>query len=144
MSTHKFPGCEVCTCSRNLSQSAEVGGDAQALAEACADMAKIHAALGLDEDDAGGADPIIEAIEDLKARATVSSSANMGGAWKPARDPIHLAKAMLALVDDYQDRPTPETRTALRVALTDTFAKLVADSRPSVKSTDAPNGGRAK
>lgn len=42
------------------------------------------------------------------------------------RDHIALAKAMLVLVDEYHERPSSDTRTALRAALTDEFGKLFA------------------
>ncbi|MEF3068000.1 hypothetical protein [Pandoraea apista] len=56
-------------------------------------------------------------------RAALSSPAKVGG---DERDHIALAKAMLVLVDEYHDRPSSDTRTALRVALTDEFSRLLA------------------
>ncbi|PTE02678.1 hypothetical protein [Pandoraea apista] len=44
---------------------------------------------------------------------------------KPVVDAIALAKAALALVDDYHDKPTADTRKALRVHLTEKFGELL-------------------
>ncbi|ODP35128.1 hypothetical protein [Pandoraea sp. ISTKB] len=62
-------------------------------------------------------------------------TAKVGG---DERDHIALAKSMLALVDEYHERPSSDTRKALRVALTDEFRKLLIRDAPSA------DGGETK
>jgi hypothetical protein len=51
------------------------------LGEACHDLGLIHEALGLDPDEAGGAAPILQAIEELK-RARSQDVARVAEGWK--------------------------------------------------------------
>ncbi|QDH59453.1 hypothetical protein [Pandoraea pnomenusa] len=58
------------------------------------------------------------------------------------RDHIALAKSMLALVDEYHERPSSDTRKALRVALTDEFRKLLIRDAPSADGAVSGSPGR--
>lgn len=59
-------------------------------------------------------------------RATPATFTHASTVDGDERDHIALAKAMLVLVDEYHERPSTDTRNALRVALTDEFSRLLA------------------
>jgi hypothetical protein len=52
-----------------MSDREELDSVNRMLLDACSDLGAIHEALGLDHEEAGGAAPILEAIEELKALA---------------------------------------------------------------------------
>jgi hypothetical protein len=52
-----------------MSDREELNSVNQMLLDACCDLGAIHEALGLDHEEAGGAAPILEAIEELKVLA---------------------------------------------------------------------------
>ncbi|MFP3637810.1 hypothetical protein [Paraburkholderia sp. SIMBA_054] len=63
-------------------QAVELASMKRMLGDACADIASINAALGLDPEDTG-AEPIIEAINALKARAGEASAATTSSSAEP-------------------------------------------------------------
>ncbi|VVE78135.1 hypothetical protein [Pandoraea sputorum] len=74
---------------------AKVGGDEplelserHALDSACADIAAVHLALDLPEEDAGGVDAILEAIEELKRRAALSADGGEAANLEGLRDKL--------------------------------------------------------
>ncbi|BDD90911.1 hypothetical protein PanNE5_03510 [Pandoraea sp. NE5] len=59
-----------------------------ALDSACADIAAVHLALDLPEEDAGGVDAILEAIEELKRRAALSADGGEAANLEGLRDKL--------------------------------------------------------
>jgi hypothetical protein len=76
-----------------------------------------------------------EGIEDAAARIEALLAAQQS---KP-RDAIERSKRILTLVDDYHEKPTRDTRSALRVALLDEFQP---EPRAEVTDDDKIDAGR--
>ncbi|PTE02677.1 hypothetical protein [Pandoraea apista] len=73
----------------------ELAATKRMFGEACADLGRVNKALGLDPDDAG-AEPILDAIEELKARAALSAD---GGDRKDA-ERYRIVRHKVCIVGD--------------------------------------------
>ncbi|WP_224796788.1 hypothetical protein [Pandoraea sputorum] len=124
-----------------LPDSALEPSERHALDSACADIAAVHLALDLPEEDAGGVDAILEAIEELKRRAALC--AKVGGDERTPEDDLNATEGVLdaAMCDMPEGMETNyPTVSAYASAVWQGYRKMLAEARAALSA----DGGEDK